>query len=281
MKLQYLGTGAAEGWPAVFCQCAVCRRAMELGGKNLRLRSCALVNDQLLIDVSPDIFAAKLKLKLDLGSVRNVLITHAHMDHFSRENIAMFVEPFAHLTHRSMLNLWGSAFTHRVWDEYACGSLLHESGLSEAIVFHEVKPFETFMAADVSVTALPAVHSCPESFIYVLEQGNSKLLYGNDTGLWEAAVWQSLEAHKETPFTVVSLDSTMGLPDSSYSGHMTFRQNVQIRDQMLSAGLATANTLFICQHFSHNGLLLHEQIEEKMNPLGFTVAYDGMAVEVP
>ncbi len=33
MRLQILGSGAAEGWPAVFCGCTACRRARELGGK--------------------------------------------------------------------------------------------------------------------------------------------------------------------------------------------------------------------------------------------------------
>ena len=33
MKLQYLGTAAAEGWPALFCNCSACIKAKELGGK--------------------------------------------------------------------------------------------------------------------------------------------------------------------------------------------------------------------------------------------------------
>ena len=34
MKLQYLGTAAAEGWPALFCQCESCRVSAEKGGKS-------------------------------------------------------------------------------------------------------------------------------------------------------------------------------------------------------------------------------------------------------
>ena len=30
MKLRYLGTAAAEGWPAVFCRCPHCDRASTL-----------------------------------------------------------------------------------------------------------------------------------------------------------------------------------------------------------------------------------------------------------
>ena len=48
MQFQYLGTAAAEGWPAVFCRCKYCLEAQRLGGKNIRTRSQAIVNDDLL-----------------------------------------------------------------------------------------------------------------------------------------------------------------------------------------------------------------------------------------
>ena len=50
MRLFFLGTAAAEGYPAIFCQCANCHQARLLGGRNLRHRSALLVNDDLLID---------------------------------------------------------------------------------------------------------------------------------------------------------------------------------------------------------------------------------------
>lgn len=39
MKLQYLGTAAAEGFPGMFCNCTACERARKAGGKNIRTRS--------------------------------------------------------------------------------------------------------------------------------------------------------------------------------------------------------------------------------------------------
>ena len=49
MKIKYLGTAAAEAFPAIFCNCKYCEEARELGGKNIRTRSQSLVNDDLLI----------------------------------------------------------------------------------------------------------------------------------------------------------------------------------------------------------------------------------------
>lgn len=54
MKLKYLGTAAYEGVPSLFCDCVVCRKSKRTGGKNLRSRSQALVNDDLLIDFPAD-----------------------------------------------------------------------------------------------------------------------------------------------------------------------------------------------------------------------------------
>ena len=50
MKLTYHGTAAAEAFPGMFCTCDTCERARKAGGRNIRGRSQALVNDDLLID---------------------------------------------------------------------------------------------------------------------------------------------------------------------------------------------------------------------------------------
>ena len=58
MILTFLGTAAAEGVPAVFCNCKFCNEARRLGGKNIRTRSQSIVNDDLLIDIPADTFKA-------------------------------------------------------------------------------------------------------------------------------------------------------------------------------------------------------------------------------
>ena len=70
MKIQWIGTAAAEGWPAVFCQCQACRRAALLGGKNIRTRLGAIIDDILLLDLNPDLYAQKLHFGLDLCRIR-------------------------------------------------------------------------------------------------------------------------------------------------------------------------------------------------------------------
>ena len=50
MEIQYLGTAAAEGWPAIFCNCESCKKAATKRGKNIRTRSQAIIDKKILID---------------------------------------------------------------------------------------------------------------------------------------------------------------------------------------------------------------------------------------
>ena len=85
MKIQYLGTAAAEGWPGLFCRCEVCRRAREAGGKNIRTRSQALIDDAILMDFPPDTYLHMLRDGLPLPEIRTLLLTHSHQDHWYPE----------------------------------------------------------------------------------------------------------------------------------------------------------------------------------------------------
>ncbi len=41
MELMYLGSAAAEGWPALFCECDACKEAARRGGRDIRMRAPA------------------------------------------------------------------------------------------------------------------------------------------------------------------------------------------------------------------------------------------------
>src|SRR4051812_7715991 len=81
MQATFLGTAASEGYPDAFCGCANCERARALGGPSLRKRSSLLINDDLLIDLGPDVIAASLMHGISLARLRCCLQTHEHEDH--------------------------------------------------------------------------------------------------------------------------------------------------------------------------------------------------------
>lgn len=87
MRIQYLGTAAAEGFPGVFCNCEYCRIARSDLNKELRTRSQALIDNDLLIDFGPDTYWHSLRFGLDLSAVKYVLVTHSHTDHFYAQEL--------------------------------------------------------------------------------------------------------------------------------------------------------------------------------------------------
>ena len=54
MRIKFLGTAAAEGVPAVFCNCETCKRAKARGGKDVGTRSQILIDDDTLFDFPMD-----------------------------------------------------------------------------------------------------------------------------------------------------------------------------------------------------------------------------------
>ena len=50
MKVTFLGTGAGEPTPGRWCSCPACEAARTNGGRDVRLRSAALINDDAHFD---------------------------------------------------------------------------------------------------------------------------------------------------------------------------------------------------------------------------------------
>ena len=65
MEFTFLGTGAAEQYPGLWCTCPYCTRARKLGGKNIRRTSSAHFAGDCLIDLPPETFSQAEKYGID------------------------------------------------------------------------------------------------------------------------------------------------------------------------------------------------------------------------
>lgn len=84
MRIRFLGTGAAEGIPAINCKCDHCLRTQAQGGKLVRKRTSilfSLPDYKLLVDTPPDI--RELLGKNGIDSIDGIFLTHEHYDHAS------------------------------------------------------------------------------------------------------------------------------------------------------------------------------------------------------
>ena len=277
MKFTYLGTAAAEGWPALFCECDNCRRAAAAGGRNLRRRSHALIDNKLLIDFPADVYASTLAIGMTLSKIHTLLITHSHSDHLYSDDFVMRYDVFAHFSDRTPLSVYGSRevidLIHRV-----TGPLDREKDSQPYFLFNEVKAFDTFTADGYTITALPADHDQSSGpLIYSLTDGKSSMLYAHDTGYFFDSVWEYLERQKVC-YDFVSLDCTnIKLPWRSH--HMGIEACVDTADRMRSIGAADEKTIFCVNHFSHNGGLIYDELVPVRKEHGMLVSYDTMSLE--
>ncbi len=278
MKLQYLGTGAAEGIPAMYCQCETCKRSFALGGKNIRTRSQALIDGKILIDLPADTYMHFLQNKLDSTSMVACIITHSHGDHLYAREMTMRRVGFVDLSEEKPLSFYGTSVVYAELAELYQQKLAGNAGNRNRVAIHQITPFTPFEVDGYKITPLKAYHDAKtDPVFYAVEKDGTALLYGHDTGPFPQETWNYLK-NSGIKFHAVSLDSTYAtLPGDNLGGHMNLTVNRQVKEQLLFLGLADENTLFVVNHFSHkNGT--HHEIQAKAEEFGFLTAYDGMTL---
>lgn len=275
MKITYLGTGAAEGWPAVFCRCDACKRAAKLGGKNLRTRSQAMIDRTLLIDLPPDTYMHRMMHHMDLSGVQSLFVTHSHQDHFYPLELIMRGEPYAREP-EGKLTVYGNSSVKRLY-ETALAEENDTQNFDDVVNFVLIDWFTTVTTVDgYRVTALPANHKRDERCcLFLIEKEGKTIFYGNDSGYYPEETWEYLKGRR---LDLVSFDSTHGSMPGGWS-HMGLEDNIRAARRLKEMGCADENTKFVANHFSHNGRLLHEELEEYVKPYGILVSYDGLEVE--
>ena len=274
MKLKYLGTAAAEGIPAIFCNCETCRESRKRGGKNIRTRSQAMIDDRLLIDFPADTYLHMLQHNLDLYKVNTCLITHSHSDHLYVQELDMRKKGFAYLD-TEPLTFYSSRAGYLMLKQQMLEGDMEDGERVRAVRIRYA--FRSFEADGYTITPMMADHDMKrDPVIYAIEKDGKSLLYGHDTGYFPDSTWDYLE-NSDIYYDCISLDCTEFYSELR-RGHMSFECCKEVRDRLMQIGAADAHTIFVLNHFSHNGKGLHEEMERDAKEAGFLVSYDGMEV---
>jgi phosphoribosyl 1,2-cyclic phosphate phosphodiesterase len=282
MIVTFLGTSAANGYPEGFCRCDNCERARELGGPSLRKRSAALVNDDLLIDLGPDIHAASSMHNRPLTGVRYCLQTHSHADHLDPTHLFSRSPEFGVVgAHR--LHFYASSATVRVTAqllERDCepGSLLDpEIGERLNLQIHQIEPLQPFRAGPYRVIPFPANHDpVVEPLLYAVETGERSVFYGTDTATLSEETWRAFH-QLGVRFDLVILDHTYG-PDEPGSDHLSARQLIDHVDRMRDEGVLAKGGQAYATHIAHEGNPPHPELEDFAAQHGYKIAHDGLSV---
>jgi phosphoribosyl 1,2-cyclic phosphate phosphodiesterase len=280
MELTFLGSGAAEGYPALACDCQNCRVARARGGPHLRKRSHALVDRALLIDLGPDLLWSAQEQRLELHRVGQVLLTHAHDDHLALFNLRCRGRRYL----RGQVGEWEICGS-----DASLAAIAAEPDLAElGVRLRRVRPLEEFELGPYRVTALPARHDAGlEPLLYAVRGPAGALLYATDSGPWPPETWSGLErlGRAGARFGLVALDATHGLsphdPERPPARHMNFDEAVWHAAALRERGLLHSRASLVAHHLSHNWVPPHDEAVALLAPRGLQVAYDGLVVAVP
>ncbi|UCB42459.1 MAG: MBL fold metallo-hydrolase [Dehalococcoidales bacterium] len=283
MNLTFLGTGAAPSNPLPFCRCNNCQQARELGGRSFRKRSSLLVNNDLIIDLGPDIMSASLLFDVDLSSVRYCLQTHPHGDHFDISNLFSRHPEYAPVD-VPPLSFYASAVTLQQAAKLAEDELLGAKLLDPIycqqlnLEIHKVEPLRPFDVGHYKVIAFPANHG-PEtsSLLYSVSADGQTIFYGTDTAQIPEETWKGFHL-TQIKFNIVILDHTYGLGFARDDDHLNAAQFIDQVARMRNEGILADNARILATHISHEGNPVHPELSKYAAKNGYEIAYDGLSI---
>ncbi|MEK5479513.1 MBL fold metallo-hydrolase [Paenibacillus sp. FSL R5-0407] len=272
MKIHFLGTAAAEGFPNPFCRCETCRKARSAGGKNIRTRSSILIDGVTKVDYSADSHMQALRDQIDMAAIEHLLFTHTHYDHFQPWELYNRTEGYA-LGIDHPLHIYGN--------DAAINQSLITVGpaAGDRLAFHLLRPFESIVLGDMRVTPLLANHDPMETcLLFFIEKGGKTLFYGHDTGWLPDDTWKWLEGKV---IDMAILDCTHSYTKNDRNpNHMGIETVLEVQRVLREQSILQSNSLVYVTHITHNSGFLHEDFESVFEPHGIKVAYDSLIVDL-
>ena len=286
MQLTFLGTAAAPSMPIPFCICKACSEARRIGGKNLRHRSSLVINDDLLVDIGPDMATASFQHGLSLTGIGICLQTHPHADHLDIEYILSRHAEYGTVVADDLL-LAGSDETLHAIDELmsqqsAYGSIFDsETQSAMKLKILSLTPFEAYSIGNYHITGYPANHGSDQEFLlYSIVQGDQAVFYGTDTSVLSEEVWIHLQQER-TRYDVIILDHTYGIGyDSRPADHLASKDVAAHADRFRECGLLKDDGVVYATHLSHEGNLEHDELDAYAMEQGYRVVYDGLRLQL-
>ncbi len=278
-----LGSAAAEGVPAYFCNCRVCREAAARGGREIRGRTAYNFGGVLQIDFGPDMLQAFQRHYPRLNAMRHLLVTHAHEDHLAPGELWFRASGFSRLpADTPPLTIHGApAVLERLQRDIAPtmrdrGKVLEMAHLA----FNGIAPFQTFELPDIGATVrtFPAKHAPGlMAMLFLITMGGRTVFIGNDTGFFPDETFDALKALAgKIHVDIFVVDCCGALLENYREFHMGADVNLELFAKLEQMGFIDSDTVKVANHFSHNGKATHAELCEFFEPKGVVVGYDGL-----
>lgn len=267
MQIQLLGTGGADGIPALYSDSRVSQHARQHKGKDIRSRSAAIVDETLKIDLGPDTWHQLAREGLDARDWSALLFTHSDADHLAVEELQYALYPFNDFEYAGFQIYCNSVICRQIMDAYP----------EWPFEVFMTKSFEPFDHAEYRITPIHARHMDDEdAHNFIFQADGKSLLYATDTGIWPEDTWDHLTGHR---LDCLVIECTEGFVHTPYSGHLDIKDMLMVLERLHRQGTIHDATKIITTHHSHNGDATHAELEAELTPHGIQVGFDGLTID--
>lgn len=254
MRITFLGTGAAEGIPAMGCECDHCTRARKEGGRLLRERSAMLFQlpgYNMLVEAPPDI----------RGLINRHQVSNLH-------GIAATNATYGHIGGIKEFEYWPTPLDFLA--EPALYEVIHREHWTDKLddlMFHiPYYPGATLYFGQFSVIPFAARRRLP-IFGLSFKVGGKRIIYTSSMPGRMTNYARCLMAGADV---LIVNTPTFEPPKED---HITVTEAVELKTQV------SAEHLFLTYINHHNRP--HDELEQYASQFqGVTVAYDGMSLEL-
>ena len=282
---QFWGTSAAEGCPAPFCRCDTCNYARIHGGKNIRLRSCFRLSDEIMLDLGADAVVQSMRFG-ELSQVNHVLFSHTHDDHL---NPHMLMEAMWSKQYRETLHCYFTDQAYEIVEHWRQSPWILKGMVPEwekqgYVAFHRLLFGQRARIADIEVIPFRGNHpgnvgEQAALYLIFLPDGRT-LFYGLDSGEYLPETIDALKAYHIDFFIS---EATGGTQDKIiHKVHQSIRQVRDLTEILFKQGTLDPNSRLYLTHISHNYFSTYSNLLAKVEELAFpipaTVAYDGLKI---
>lgn len=282
-KMRFWGTSGSEGIPAPFCRCRVCEYAREHGGKDIRMRSCFRIDDNVMLDAGADFAAQTMLYREDIFDLEHILYTHVHHDHCDDYiyKYRMIVKGDEKPT--KTLHMY-FAPGGKIQMEKGLERFVHDPRWNEeAVQLHELEFYKTVQVGEYKVTPLKGHHSTKyeeHSANYLIEfPSGKKMYYAVDSGIY---VEETFEYLKNVKLDLLIGECTFMTETEYPGGHMNLRMEKRTLDRLFEQGTIDKDTLIYLTHIC-GVYKTHAELEQYWNeldvPYRVKIAYDGLSID--
>lgn len=258
--------------------------ARETGGTSIRMMCSAIIDDDLVIDLGPDVAGACLRFGIDLADVRWVLQTHSHGDHLLPLHASARAASWAAKNAQPMEWYLNQSSVDVILEGNSKSlpkmSMVIDDDAPAELRLTTIDPWQELEFGPYRVLTIPANHaSAPNPMLFAIQKAGRSVLYGSDTSSLPEEVWPRV-AELGWTFEVVVFDHNDGFTRDVSATHMGSEAVLAEFDRMRSLGIVNEETRLLGTHIAHHSNATHEIESARAQSHGYDIAYDGLIVEI-